>query len=144
MMMMSDSDNMKVMLTWLYLCMINSQNGTFRCPMYRMCFYWENECEWKKVISFQEFTHKVSCLYLLWCVYECIWRLKKNCFFAGKIFHCTQNRYFHFHVISWRMQSSIWLLFLHIAEEIFLYQTWKLWIIASTFYIFSLILKIVL
>ena len=65
----------------------------------------------------------------------------EKAFSPGK--NITQNGYFYFHVISWRMQSSIQLFFLHIAEETYLYQTWKLRIIASIFSIFNLILKTV-
>ena len=63
----------------------------------------------------------------------------EKAFSPGK--NITQNGYFYLHVISWRMQSSIQLFFLHIVEELFLYQTWKLQLTASVFYIFNLIWK---
>ena len=49
--------------------------------------------------------------------------LKKIAFLQVKKKKVTQNEDFHFHVISRRMQNSIHLKLLHIAEEMFLSET---------------------
>ena len=101
--------------------MINSQEVAFPYPTYRMCLYWEKECEcrgeqnfkWKRIeykINIQSFIP----VFVVLCLWE---RLKVEKKIAGK--NVTQDGYFHFHVISWKMRSSIQLFFCTLQRRYF-------------------------
>ena len=122
--------------------LINSQKVKFPFPL-----YWENkhECQWRKSFFFffkwkrirlknsHTKFHACICCGLFVRASES-W---KNHYFAGreKKRHTKWVLPFSCNFIQ-RMQGSIQLFFLHIAEEIFLYQTCKLWVIESIFYTF--------
>ena len=131
--------------------MINSQKVTFPTP-HTECVCTDRMSVHGKIGGFfsserefniKKFTPKVSCLYLLWFVCEWL-KVKVEKIVLQEEKKVTQNGYFCFHVISWRMHCSIHLIFLHVTEQKFLCQMRKLWITASILYIFNLISKTVI